>query len=172
MPSLPPQGPSGNEPTVAFWIRTQDVDREMRRRKMSFECTLFDLDLGEGPGGRMQRVVPRHVDTDPVTGKTLNVSFVRYVAGAQPGSKLRLPMEPINAGKCDGIKAGGWVLDLVWRLPVYASGERVPHCLLVDLRGKRIGDKVYAGELALPEGVRLRKVREDLAVCKVVGARL
>jgi hypothetical protein len=41
------------------------------------------------------------------------------------------------------------------QLPVYAAGEEIPDFIPMDLRGKRIGDKVWASELDLNEGLTL-----------------
>ena len=58
------------------------------------------------------------------------------------------------------------------QLPVYVHGEHIPPFLSMDLRGKRLGDKVMASEVNLGDGVTLRWSHDhDFAVAKLVGSR-
>ena len=41
------------------------------------------------------------------------------------------------------------------QLTVYATGERIPDCLLMDLRGLKGGDKIMASHVELNDGLRL-----------------
>ena len=58
------------------------------------------------------------------------------------------------------------------QLPVYVRGETIPDCLIVDLRGKRIMDKVRVSEIHFNEGVTLRGNRkDDFSVAKLMGSK-
>ena len=62
-------------------------------------------------------------------------------------------------------------MDITRRVPVYARGEAIPDYLLMDMRGKRVGDLIFASELPLPEGLRLRSPQLDFPVAKLVAKR-
>lgn len=97
---------------------------------------------------------------------------MRYVPGQRPGARLSIPLKIINEDKCPGIRDGGWPLFLKYSLDVYARGDLVPNCLIVDVRGKRIGDKVRVSEVHLNEGLKLRqRGSDDFSVVKIVGSK-
>jgi hypothetical protein len=55
---------------------------------------------------------------------------------------------------------------------VYARGETIPNCLIVDLRGKKVTDKIKVSEIHLNEGLTLRTKRtDDFAVAKIMGSK-
>lgn len=61
---------------------------------------------------------------------------------------------------------------LTSQLPVFFRGEVVPDCLIIDLRGKRIGEKIRVSEIHLNEGVTLRNIRtDDFSVAKIMGSK-
>lgn len=127
------------------------------------------------------------------------MNFLRYNPGSKPGTRLNIPFKAINEDKCKGIKDGGWLMFLNFsvrcacaadkcflcepalrpsrpvssrQLPVFSFGDTIPNCLMVDLRGKRIGDKIRASEVYLNDGLLLRSTRkDDFAVAKIMGSR-
>jgi large subunit ribosomal protein L25 len=118
------------------------------------------------------RVLPRDIQLHPFRPKLLSLNWLAYVPGRYPGIKLDLPLKAINAERCPGYKEGGWLLELMYKLPVWVRGDVVPPYLAMDLRGKRLGDKIMASELNLGEGVQLRWSHgHDFAVAKLVGSR-
>lgn len=55
---------------------------------------------------------------------------------------------------------------------MYVHGPSIPPFLPMDLRGKRLGDKVMASEVNLGLGVQLRwRGDHDFAVAKLVGSK-
>jgi len=60
------------------------------------------------------------------------------------------------------------------QLPVFAKGEQIPDYLMLDLRGKKVGQKVNVSEVYLNEGVSLRTKQgrpKEFPVAKLVGSR-
>ena len=80
-------------------------------------------------------------------------------------------MKPINEERCEAFKQGGWLLDIAHKVPVYATGDMIPDKLVMDLRGKQVGDKIAASELHLSEGLRLRHTLSDFPIAKFVGGK-
>ena len=55
---------------------------------------------------------------------------------------------------------------------MFARGESIPHCLIVDLRGKKVGEKVKVSEIHMNDGLVLRTKRtDDFAVAKIMGSK-
>ncbi|KAA0160669.1 hypothetical protein FNF31_03470 [Cafeteria roenbergensis] len=158
----------GTAEPIAVWVRTVDLVREHNRSPMSFANTLVDMPLNDTAS---ELVVPRSLDVDPVTRQIRNVTFLRHVPGRRPGTKMSIPFRTINDERCMAYRAGGWMLELVHRLPVYCVGDKVPDALVLDLRGKNIGDKIMASEVHLPDGVRIRSNQGDFAVARFAGSK-
>ncbi len=57
-------------------------------------------------------------------------------------------------------------------MSVFARGETIPNCLIVDMRGKKVGEKVKVSEVHLNDGLVLRTKRtDDFAVAKIMGSK-
>ena len=123
--------------------------------------------------GKRERVLPRDFQVHPFRPKAIAINWLRYRAGAYPGVKLDIPLKAFNEERCPGIKEGGWLLELVHKLPVYASGEAIPDYLMIDLRGLKIGDKIMASHVELNDGLMLvsaRTLQPAAAAARVVSS--
>lgn len=105
--------------------------------------------------GKVYRVLPRDFQLHPFRPKIICCNWVRYKAGKYPGTKVDIPLRTMNEERCQAYKDGGWLLELQHKLPVYAQGDEIPDVIMMDIRGKRLGEKVLASELQLPEGIML-----------------
>lgn len=105
--------------------------------------------------GERVRALPRDFQVHPFRPKAISINWLRYRAGAYPGVKLDIPLKSFNEERCPGIKEGGWLLELVHKLPVYASGDSIPDFLMLDLRGLKVGDKIMASQVELNDGLLL-----------------
>ena len=109
--------------------------------------------------------------TCQVCGRHIGIPIPVCFCCRTVASQLGLPLVPINEERCPGLREGGWLLELMLKVPVFVHGPEVPEALYMDLRGKRVGDKVMASELDLAPGVVLRSRERDFAVAKIVGSR-
>ena len=57
------------------------------------------------------------------------------------------------------------------KVPVTVYGQKIPNFLSVDFRGKKVGDKVMASEVHLPDGVKFRDTKHDFAVVRFMGSK-
>lgn len=62
-------------------------------------------------------------------------------------------------------------LSFLGQVPVYVFGDRIPDKVMLDLRGKRLGDKIHMSEVHLPDGVTPRHTDNDFAIAKLVGSK-
>ena len=165
----PPEGSSSALPAapVLTLSREEDLRREIGARRTSFLNTLFAVEVD----GALEVVLPRDVQLHPFRQKVVAVNWLRYRPGRHPGVKLGLPLVALNEERSPGLREGGWLLELMLKVPVFAHGPEIPDALYLDLRGKRVGDKIMASELDLLPGIVLRSRERDFAVAKIVGSR-
>lgn len=103
-----------------------------------------------------RRRVPIHVDFYMVTyGEAIEVSV------------------PVHAkGKSQGVVMGGLLDIVIHNLAIIAPGpRRIPQELVVDVSKLQIGDHITAGQITLPEGVKLN-VEADQVVISLLPPRM
>lgn len=157
----------GRDTTELVYVKEADLRTQVNKFGRSFMNSLFDIVVD----GKKQRVLARDFQLHPFRPKAISINWLRYRPGAYPGAKLDIPLKPFNEERCPAYKEGGWLLQLVDKIPVYASGPELPDALMMDLRGLVTGDKVMASQVEMNEGLTLRSKVRDFAVAKFVGSR-
>lgn len=118
-------------------------------RRPGFMAHVFEITVA----GARERVLPREVQHDPVSGKPLHVDFMRF--GAETRIHVEVQVKFANEDKAPGLKKGG-VLNVVHHtLDLVCSPDAIPESVTVDLTGLELGDVVHADAISLPEGVEL-----------------
>ena len=116
-------------------------------RRPGFMAHVFEIAVD----GARERVLPREVQHDPVSGKPLHVDFMRF--GAETRIHVDVQVKFENEDKAPGLKKGG-VLNVVHHtLDLVCSPDAIPESLTVDLTGLELGDVIHADGIKLPEGV-------------------
>ena len=118
-------------------------------RRPGFMAHVFEINVA----GARERVLPREVQHDPVSGKPLHVDFMRF--GAETRIHVEVQVKFANEDKAPGLKKGG-VLNIVHHtLDLVCSPDAIPESVTVDLAGLELGDVIHADAISLPEGVEL-----------------
>jgi large subunit ribosomal protein L25 len=116
-------------------------------RRPGFMAHVFEIIVD----GARERVLPREVQHDPVSGKPLHVDFMRFSAETRIHVEIEVKFE--NEDKSPGLKKGG-VLNVVHHtLDLICSPDAIPESLTIDLTGLELGDVIHADAIRLPEGV-------------------
>lgn len=116
-------------------------------RRPGFMAHVFEITIN----GARERVLPREVQHDPVSGKPLHVDFMRFSSETRIHVQIEVKFE--NEDKAPGLKKGG-VLNIVHHtLDLICSPDAIPESLTVDLTGLELGDVIHADAIKLPEGV-------------------
>jgi large subunit ribosomal protein L25 len=152
---------------ILTYSKEEDLRREITSRKTSFLNTLFQVEVD----GKVEVVLPRDVQLHPYKPKIISVNWLRYRPGRHPGVRLGLPLKSFNEERCPGLREGGWLLELKLKVPVFVHGHEIPDALYMDLRGKKLGDKIMASELDLMPGVVLQSKERDFAIAKILGSK-
>ena len=118
-------------------------------RRPGFMAHVFEIVVD----GRKERVLPREVQHDPVSGKPLHVDFMRFSATTKIDVAVEVRFE--NEDKSPGLKRGG-VLNVVRHtIDLICKPDAIPECVRVDLTGLEMGDVVHLDAIVLPAGVEI-----------------
>ncbi|MCG8594099.1 MAG: 50S ribosomal protein L25/general stress protein Ctc [Kiloniellales bacterium] len=139
----------------------RDVDRELH--KPGFFATLFDVEVG----GRKHRVLPRDVQLDPVSDRTIHVDFLRVAQDTEV--TVNVPVQFVNEDGAPGLKRGG-VLNIVrHEIEFTCRADVIPQQIEIDLGGLEIGDSVHISMVKLPDGVTPTITDRDFTIATVAA---
>jgi large subunit ribosomal protein L25 len=135
------------EASTLITLPAAELQKQIRQH--GFLSRVFEITVD----GKKQRVLPREVQTDPVSGKPIHVDFMRFSATTRIAVEVEVVFQ--NEAQCAGLKLGG-VLNIVQHeVELICTPGEIPEALYVDLAGLDIGDVVHAETLKLPEGAEL-----------------
>ena len=139
----------------------RDVDRELHRP--GFFATLFDVEVG----GKKHRVLPRDVQLDPVSDRTVHVDFLRVAQDTEV--TVNVPVNFLNDEESPGLKRGG-VLNIVrHEIEFSCRADAIPQQIEIDLTGLDIGDSVHISMIQLPDGVIPTITDRDFTIATVAA---
>jgi len=131
--------------------------------KGSFMSALLDLEID----GKVQRVIPRDVQLDPVKDFVTHVDFLRLGKGATIA--VDVPVHFTNEEESPGIKRGG-ILNIVrHEVELNCPAESIPESIEVDLTGTDIGDSIHISAVKLPAGVTPAITDRDFTIATVAA---
>ena len=146
------------EPTLIS-LDPKEIDRHIHKK--TFYATLLDVDVK----GTKHRVLPRDVQFDPVTDRTLHVDFQRI--GKDTKVHVNVPVVVRNEVASPGIKRGG-VLNIVrHEIEFICSPDAIPQSVEVDLTGLEIGGSIHINSVKLPENAQLAVRERDFTVVSI-----
>ena len=150
------------EQNVSFTIDRKEFDKAFR---IQGRTGIFDIVIA---GGESFPALVKTVQMDARRRIPIHVDFtlVHY------GEPLEVAVPVHLSGKAAGEIYGGLVDIVVHNLQVLAPGpRRIPQELVIDVTKLKIGDHVMAGQVRLPEGVKLVSDPE-LMVVSVLPPRM
>jgi large subunit ribosomal protein L25 len=135
------------EPSTLITLPAAELNKQIRQH--GFLSRVFEIAVE----GKKQRVLPREVQNDPVSGKPIHVDFMRFSATTRIAVDVEVVFQ--NEAQCAGLKLGG-VLNIVQHeVELICTPGEIPEAVYVDLAGLDIGDVVHAESLKLPAGAEL-----------------
>lgn len=109
----------------------------------------------------------KSIQQEGVSGAVLHVDFQMLHEGQPVGLKVPLVIK----GEAPGVKLQGGVLAVNCRdLEVVCRPSSIPQEIIVDVSNLALADRVVAGDLELPEGVRLAGSPKE-TIANVIVAR-
>ncbi|MFM2331080.1 MAG: hypothetical protein RLZZ26_587 [Candidatus Parcubacteria bacterium] len=112
------------------------------------EATIVSLD---GLGAALPTLI-HEVDLDPLTSLPRHVDFYAVTKGV----KVEVPIPLHFEGQSAAVEAGANLVKVMHELEVKADPMNLPVAIVVDISVlAKIGDRIQARDLKLPEGVEL-----------------
>ncbi|WP_420559340.1 50S ribosomal protein L25/general stress protein Ctc [Tepidicaulis sp.] len=129
----------------------------------TFMSHLLNLDVN----GKVERVIPRDVQLDPVLDFVTHIDFLRL--GKDASIAVEVPVHFINDEASPGIKRGG-VLNIVrHEVELNCPAESIPEFIEVDLTGTDVGDSIHISAIKLPKGVTPTITDRDFTVATIAA---
>ena len=149
------------QPPVMIAVDPDSIKRELHREGYFNHRLKIDV---EGTG---YDVLPRDVQTDPVTDKPLHLDFLRI----GPGSVItvQVPVHFKNEANAPGIKRGGVLNIVLHEITVRTKADAIPEYFDVDLTGLEIGHSIHLSTLKVPEGVRVVSRDKNATVASIAA---
>ena len=159
---------SGWVPGVVYGDSAEQVlvsleSRVLRRAMLSarFASSLCQLDLD----GRQVRVLPREVQTDPVTDEPIHIDFMRVARGGTV--TVTVPVTFHGEDDSPGLKRGG-VLNIVRReVEVVCPADAIPEEIAFDVSKADINDSIHFSQAKLPANVEPTITDRDFTVASI-----
>jgi len=159
-------------PAVVYGGKGEPLGVQLSHREFSrlLEHTeqalgIIDLDVE----GSIEPVIIRDVQRHPFKPLIEHVDLQRVVAG-EP-MVMQVPLRFINRDTAPGVKAGGQMRRLVFRVKVMGLPDQLPREIVVDCGGLERGQKLFLSNLPVPEGAWFphlkRRPPSDFAIVAV-----
>ncbi|MEE8522842.1 MAG: 50S ribosomal protein L25 [Thermoanaerobaculia bacterium] len=127
--------------------------------KIAGENAVFLLELAGTDQSRHTMIKELQIDT--LTGEMIHIDFQRVLLDQVV--RVSVPIEII--GEASGVRNEGGLLDFVTReIEIESLPASIPTHIELDVTELNIGQHVEAGELELPEGVKLLADEERVVV--------
>mgnify|MGYP002480126664 CR=1 FL=1 len=118
---------------------------------------VIDLSVDGGPA---IPVMIQDVQRDALTREILHADFLRI--NLREPVRVKVPLEA--KGEAPGVKEGGILQWQTREVEIRCLPDRIPEALAVDVSALGAGDSILAGELALPEGIKLLHEPDEVIV--------
>lgn len=129
------------------------------------EHALIALDIAGG--GKVEHVITRDSQRDPVTGRLVHADFYRI----DPKKPIHIQIPVQEVGTPLGVREGGILEELLREIDVRCLPTNMPAYFEVDVSNLEIGDSLHASDLTPPAGVEVL-TPPDTAIFTVLAPRL
>jgi large subunit ribosomal protein L25 len=142
-------------PNESVSVSLNDFEKVYRE---AGESSLVELHVGS----KKIPVIISEITRDPVTSKMTHADF--YAVDMKKAIHAKVPLTFV--GESPAVKSeGGILLKVMQEIEIEALPENLPHEISVFIDSlTAIGDRITAGALVMPEGVKLKANPEDTIV--------
>jgi large subunit ribosomal protein L25 len=103
-------------------------------------------------GKESQPVIAKDIQFHPVTDVPVHFDLFRVDAHAD--LKINVQVHFKNQDLSPGLKRGGALNVAFHELEIQVAADHIPEEIVVDLKGKNIGDSIHISDLKLPKGAK------------------
>jgi large subunit ribosomal protein L25 len=148
---------AGRVPTVIYGTKRATQNLELNSREIdklishsASENILVDLEVdGDAAGKRLALV--QDVQHNPLTGAILHVDFHEV----DPNEKVTISVPVETLGTAQGVKDGGVLEHVLFKVRVRALPADLPMVLEVDVTALGLNKVLHLGEIPAPAGVEI-----------------
>lgn len=140
----------GHQGAESMSLVMKTKDAELLLKKAQINNTLVDLKV---PDLSWQgKALIREVQSHPWKRTLYHLSF--FAVAGHGSIEVTVPVEVV--GTAPGVKLGGGILEQMFtEFAVECLPDRIPDSIQIDVSKLELGESLAAGEISLPEGVKL-----------------
>ena len=116
-------------------------------------------------GDETQPVIAKTVDFDPVTDRPLHFDLMRVDAKAP--IKIEINVHFRNADEAPFSRAGGMLEVVRHSVEILVAADQIPEELVVDLKGREIGETIRMSDITLPKGASATITDRDFVIATI-----
>jgi large subunit ribosomal protein L25 len=148
---------AGRIPSILYGRNRAAQSLELSERELdrlisdsASENVLLDLEIaGDAPVKRLALI--QEVQHDPLTGRVLHMDFHEVA----PDEKVTITVPVETVGTAAGVKNGGVLEHVLFKVKVRGTPADLPLLLEVDVSHLEMNQVLHLGEINVPSGVEL-----------------
>ena len=116
-------------------------------------------------GDETQPVIAKTVQFDPVSDRPLHFDLMRVDANAPV--KIEIAVHFKNADEAPFTRAGGMLEIVRHSVEILVAADLIPDELVVDLKGREIGENIRISDIVLPKGATTVIADRDFMIATI-----
>ena len=116
-------------------------------------------------GDETQPVIAKTVQFDPVSDRPLHFDLMRVDANAPV--KIEIAVHFKNADEAPFTRAGGMLEIVRHSVEILVAADLIPDELVVDLKGREIGENIRISDIDLPKGATTVIADRDFMIATI-----
>ena len=149
----------GDKAPVAISVNEKDFRKSLYTGKLLGH--LVTLKYGE----ETQPVIAKTVQFDPVSDRPLHFDLMRVDATAPV--KIEITVHFKNADEAPFTRAGGMLEIVRHSVEIMVAADQIPDELVVDLKGREIGENIRMSDIVLPKGATAVITDRDFMIATI-----
>ena len=149
----------GDKAPVAISVNEKDFRKSLYTGKLLGH--LVTLKYGE----ETQPVIAKDVQFDPVSDRPMHFDLMRVDEKA--AIKIEVPVHFKNADEGPFARQGGSLEVVRHSVEILVAADQIPEELVVDLKGREIGETIRMSDIALPKGASATITDRDFVIATI-----
>ena len=149
----------GDKAPVSISVNEKDFRKSLYTGKLLGH--LVTLKYGE----ETQPVIAKTVQFDPVSDRPLHFDLMRVDAKAP--IKIEINVHFKNADEAPFSRAGGMLEVVRHTVEILVAANKIPEELVVDLKGREIGETIRMSDITLPKGASATITDRDFVIATI-----
>ncbi len=149
----------GDKAPVAISVNEKDFRKSLYTGKLLGHLVTLKY------GDETQPVIAKTVDFDPVSDRPMHFDLMRVDAKAP--IKIEINVHFKNADEAPYTRAGGMLEVVRHSVEILVAADQIPEELVVDLKGREIGETIRMSDIALPKGASATITDRDFVIATI-----